>query len=349
MVEMSRISKDFPDLVIEIVEYFSLNQGDINNKSILGFCERYTTTDERGNKELLFNITDLITICDILCKHNIMTRMKLDVVMGINNNYCSVIRDQEAWKGNRISQSIRLNAMVFGFKYIYDLYKDTVFPIEVFMTDDSRSLGTCFRFLHGIITAKHCLFDDQDNVGKCRIKNISIKGYTGKMLSSAKIYISQNKDIDLAYITEIPVNHTTPSIDEGKVLDDVLVMGYPRVPNFHCFLTAEKATISSISSASDRLTPTRGAIAAIGSAVSPHEELMLITARIRGGNSGGPVIGSNGCVVGVSTSLPYGEGLTLYDDMGYGVAYPISHAVRIANEKNEAPSFPNGFFQDFVE
>ena len=48
---------------------------------------------------------------------------------------------------------------------------------------------------------------------------------------------------------------------------------------------------------------------------------MLVTARIRGGNSGGPIINSNGQVVGVAFSEPMSEGN--YDDMGYGVAYPI--------------------------
>lgn len=48
---------------------------------------------------------------------------------------------------------------------------------------------------------------------------------------------------------------------------------------------------------------------------------MLITARIRGGNSGGPVIDSNGAVVGVAFSEPMSKGD--YDEMGYGVAYPI--------------------------
>lgn len=48
---------------------------------------------------------------------------------------------------------------------------------------------------------------------------------------------------------------------------------------------------------------------------------MLVTARIRGGNSGGPIIGSDGSVVGVAFSEPTSQGD--YDEMGYGIAYPI--------------------------
>ena len=48
---------------------------------------------------------------------------------------------------------------------------------------------------------------------------------------------------------------------------------------------------------------------------------MLITAKIKGGNSGGPIINNKGCVVGVAFGEPIYEGS--YDDVGYGVGMPI--------------------------
>lgn len=87
-------------------------------------------------------------------------------------------------------------------------------------------------------------------------------------------------------------------VDDGKVMQDVLVLGYPKIPGFTDFLTAEKATISSKAEA--RLTPTKGAIAAYGTNYLSRAELMLIIAKIRCGNSGGPVINENGCIVAVA-------------------------------------------------
>ena len=47
-----------------------------------------------------------------------------------------------------------------------------------------------------------------------------------------------------------------------------------------------------------------------------------MTARIRGDNSGGPIIDANEAVVGVAFAEPEAKGD--YDDMGYGIAYPIA-------------------------
>ena len=68
---------------------------------------------------------------------------------------------------------------------------------------------------------------------------------------------------------------------------------------------------------------TKGAVASLADQyISPSTgPLMLVTARIRGGNSGGPIINANGQVVGVAFAEPMSEGN--YDEMGYGVAYPI--------------------------
>lgn len=90
-----------------------------------------------------------------------------------------------------------------------------------------------FRLLNGIVTAKHCLIDGNA---------IAIRGYKGDFLNKCKIYISKNENIDLAYIdTEesLLINSETP-----HVLEDILVMGYPKVPFFLAFCTGEKATIS---------------------------------------------------------------------------------------------------------
>ncbi|MBR2674794.1 MAG: hypothetical protein IKE52_04995 [Mogibacterium sp.] len=53
-------------------------------------------------------------------------------------------------------------------------------------------------------------------------------------------------------------------------------MGYPRIPAFTDFLTAEKASISS--KAESRITPTKGSIEAYGHEYLASLEAMLITA-----------------------------------------------------------------------
>lgn len=98
-------------------------------------------------------------------------------------------------------------------------------------------------------------------------------------------------------------------VDNGKVLQDVLVMGYPKIPTF-----TNKA------------------------------ELMLITAKIRGGNSGGPIINEEGSIVGVACQKPdYSSNNGDYDDLGYGIAIPIKYVSDIiekkSNQVEQDPSF----------
>ena len=158
--------------------------------------------------------------------------------------------------------------------------------------------------------------------------------------------MSDNEGVDLAFIHTGRVEEPLIYADEGEVMQEVLVMGYPRIPAFTNFLTAEKALISS--KATSRITPTAGAIAAYGYEYLAKIEAILITARIRGGNSGGPVINQNGCLVGVACQIPaldpqYGD----YDDLGYGVAVPVKYLKDIVVRKPKSLIVPDGFFQDF--
>ena len=110
-------------------------------------------------------------------------------------------------------------------------------------------------------------------------------------------------------------------------------MGYPKIPAFTDFLTAEKGTISS--KAESRLTPTKGAVAAFGDNYLSGAELMLITARIRGGNSGGPVINEDGSIIGIACQTPYyDDEIGDYDDLGYGIAVPIKYLQEVLEEKS---------------
>ena len=185
-------------------------------------------------------------------------------------------------------------------------------------------MGTCFRFADGIVTAKHCLEDLQE---------ASITGYDSEFLNKCNIYVSDNKNVDLAYIETKEQITNMEAICDAKVLDEVLVLGYPKIPTFTDFLTAELATVSSKSNV--RLTPTKGSVAAYGNQYTSAIKAMLITAKIRGGNIGGPVINSAGYVVGVACQSPYyGKSTGDYDDLGYAIAIPIKYLVDIIQGKN---------------
>ncbi len=308
----------YPDLVMAIVDYFSLNKGEnISSKSIQKFIETYKVPE--GESPIQPDIVG--RICDRLCECRRMSCIKKNGAMCLFDNYCCVPPSQEHRKFSPDYYYSLYNSIVYGFEYIYRKNLPHVLPI-ISYSKRGESMGTCFRMFKGIITARHCLTTGN---------NIAIRGYKAELLNRCKIFVSKNEDIDLAYIET--GEQPRFNIAEPHVLDDILVMGFPKVSFFLNFCTGEKATISAM--ADIRMTPTMGSIAAKGEIYFPQglPKLLLVTAKIRGGNSGGPIINKEGLVVGVATGLPAGEGLS-DDNVGYGMAYPIQSVEKMISENN---------------
>lgn len=307
----------YPDLVLDIIDYFSISNGSINEKSIHHFIHTYP--NQKGDIPLQPDVVG--KICDRLCEFRFLSSMRKSGGMCLNDSYAYVPRNQKYRIDNPDVFRLMYNSAVYGFEYIYRAYLDLVLPVVVY-TDKGESLGTCFRIFNGLVTARHCLTDGTQ---------LAIKGYSANRLKNCCVYVSRNPNIDVAYIDtgeDMLANFESP-----QVLDEVLVMGYPKISLFLEFCAAEKANISSM--ATLRMTPTRGSILAEGKVYYPKDmpKLLLITAKISGGNSGGPIINNKGLVVGVATGLPGGENEEGMD-IGYGIAYPVNVISSILSENH---------------
>lgn len=293
----------FHELVYDVLDYFRAgnNIKEPKDKSVWGYCQ-----NSRFNPLLQgsgpIQPATIYKICENLVKKNFLNRLREGGMLGMNANYIYISNDDELFLTKQPQFVFKLNCLAYGFRYIYNAYRKFVLPIVV-KKDGDVHMGTCFKFHNGILTAKHCV----------QVDEASIPGYTAAQLSKCRVLISEDEKIDMAFIE---TNEQSVLIsDTAQVLDDVLVMGYPRIPQFFDFCAAEQAAISSI--------PTKGAVASLaGQYITPCvRQLMLVTARIRGGNSGGPIINSDGAVVGVAFAESDSKGD--YDEMGYGIAYPI--------------------------
>ena len=227
--------------------------------------------------------------------------------------------------------------MIYGFDYIYRMCKNLVVPLVWEKENGDYAVGTGFKYMNGIVTAKHCISD---------VKNLKIKDYRASDLEEKHVYVSDSDGVDIAFIETGELTSPVLFPKEGEIMQEVLVMGYPKIPAFTDFLTAEKATISS--KATSRITPTTGAIAAYGFEYLSKIEAMLITAKVRGGNSGGPVINQNGCLVGVACQVPdYTNTNGEYDDLGYGVAVPVKYVHDIISRKPKQLEIAPDFYRDW--
>lgn len=293
-----------PDLVYDILDYFRVGNDIMPSaeKSVLNYCQTSLLRKDLPMGDQIQPYT-IYKICENLVKKGYLNRLGANVgILGMKANYLYLPKKEDVFLNKSPELVFHLNCLAYGFRYIYESYCNYVLPIVVKKSGDI-TMGTCFRFHTGIVTAKHCLEADE----------VFIPGYTINNLNQGTVLVSNDQEIDLAYIE---LGDSSPLLSgEAQVLDEVLVMGYPKIPMFMDFCAAERATISSV--------PTCGAIASLANQyISKNAgKLMLVTARIRGGNSGGPIIDSDGAVVGVAFSEPMSKGD--YDEMGYGIAYPI--------------------------
>lgn len=325
----------YPNLIMEILKYFEFSDS-VNGKSVQKFCEKY---GENTGKQIkyIYNPIVIDKICKKLCDNNIMSAITTMDALGMKNNYCYVKRNKNFWENNRKQIDIYCNSKVYGFEYIYEIYKDIVVPLVWEKDNGDYSMATGFKFRGGIVTARHCIED---------VNNLKIKGFTTEELSSSKIYVHLNSMLDIAYIDVGKNEDINVFIDEGKIMQDVLTLGYPKLPMFNSFLTAEKATISS--KAQSRLLPTKGSIASYGEYYMAHVDLMLITAKIKGGNSGGPVINDEGSIVGVACQKPFYNGKNGdYDDLGYGIVVPIKYVEEMICGQKMNVEKDKEFFREF--
>ena len=217
-----------------------------------------------------------------------------------------------------------------------DLFEDAVRPIILNQGDKERpeDIGTGFVVNSNyafddnfyFVTARHCI-PPQNRI------------YVPAFLPPKKpcvpenIYVPENDQIDLAVIKfvfkeAIPGREQNFWMGTPEILDEVMTMGYPPIQGF-----IDAIQVAEVSKISSFLKTTEGRITGEGQHYwGGKEDHFLISARVKGGNSGGPVINKKGEVVGVIIELlKNGEEL---DKLGYGVAINV-HVLKKMIEKIE--------------
>ena len=304
-----------------------------NEKNIIDFCKINNYYNNDGG----LDIESIKFICDKLVDIGVWKRInvgkiKIGIDFGESDKYFINIKEENINDKRIINY---FNSQIFGFYYLYDYYKPYVKPIVYIDKDGNITMGTCFEALNGIFTARHCITDN---------RNVMIKGYSASELNDCQIYFHENEDIDIAFINTKKENSNI-YINNGNVLEEVLVLGYPKIPGYKDYLLAEKATVSSISD--KRFTATKGNITSIKDNYLLKSSTILITAKIGGGNSGGPIIAKNGSIVGIAVASLESKGKE--DNFGYGIGIPSQYMLEILTEKGKICDKFNNYFVDWNE
>lgn len=311
MVEdISKYGIAYPELCVDIVNYFGNDKIRSKSYEILkkhlgdGLAAKIakSTSDfalyfgnkykELDNSNTIIQPKTISKICNILCNLNVLSKIH---VAGFN----TLFEEEFYYKipkniPNTIDYQKYFNNRVYGFKYIYQSYKNNVLPIYVYNNQTGKQkIGTCFKTHIGIITAKHCL----ENQNYAQIPTIK-----ANILENSEILVNSSLDLLLIKPKDYEFNDYI-EFGIGEIIDEIMIMGYPNHAGFGNFLTA-----------------TTGQIAGIETCYLYGHEFMLLTGKIKGGNSGGPVLNNKGQIVGIVTDTPEAEGD--YDKFGYGLAIP---------------------------
>jgi serine protease Do len=216
-----------------------------------------------------------------------------------------------------------------GFVYTRNWFERSIVPIVGINANGDEDMGSAYYIGDNMfVTAAHCvnglktmnlLLDDRCPIG---LKEVWFANDVDPHLYDVAIIVTDDE-------VDVP----TLRFDEAVVLDPVVVMGYPPIPGMFPIQTTETATVGA-------LIPHQKS--AIGEVVSPSKnyisnlDYFVINARVKGGNSGGPVINSWGKVIGtvVETSFDsHGGALSgRYDIMGYGLCLPSKYVSQLIND-----------------
>lgn len=217
-------------------------------------------------------------------------------------------------------------------------FANSVLPIDCIKQKGDGDIGTAFYIGEKhFVTAAHCVKD---------LKGFNLLLPDGSPIELSEVWFAKGQDMDsydLAVIT-VKGEMKMPAfmIGEPAVLDDVLVMGYPPITGFNAILTSETATVGAYQKSST------GQLIGAGKPYREHLDFFLINARVKGGNSGGPVINNGGQVIGVVVRLPFDSQSASdnprYDLMGYGVCLPAKYINELMQNPEVLPLACEGGF-----
>ena len=308
--------------------------------TVPGFLEKKEDGIESMNVSLGM---EYYRICEKMVDDLLLMRIKANPMMGIMTQYLAV-HSANSSDPQAFITALNYGAYDFkyrGFVYTRDYFTHSVLQIEAQYEDLRLDTGTAYYIGNNLfVTAAHCVSD---------VARFNLLLPDSSPLALMEVWFAKGQDrnvFDLAII-RVDGELAIPSfmLDTPAVLDEVLVMGFPPIANLPSIQTAETATIGAYQKAST------GQVVANTTAYRTQMDYFLINARVKGGNSGGPVINKEGKVVGTVVALPYDlesePHNPRYDIMGYGQCLPSKYVEELLAGPEQFPLHKDGKYYSF--
>lgn len=286
----------------------------------------YSSIGEDGIEKFSPGIASWIdNLCQKMVDETLLININRIPNAPFNNIYLS-IHKVNALNPDEFIHEIDYGAYDFkhqGFPFTRRHFLNSVLPIVGINSNGDEDIGSCYYIGDNkFATAAHCITG---------LRSFNILDSKNRPLKLKEVWFMHGQDpkeYDQAIIcVDEPVVLPAFEFDEPSVLDDVLVMGYPPIPGIDPILTSETASVGAF--VLDHQKAAVGEV--VGEAGTYFHDLdyFLINARVKGGNSGGPVINSYGKVIGTVVEIPLdslgGMGTGRFDVMGYGICLPSKY------------------------
>lgn len=340
--------KGSPDMIVKkLYEFFSQNNKrvDLQLLTFVDFLNHYPSFRDSENMisgkidlSLAFNVDK---ICRKMVEDGLLIRKDYNPTICLGNTYIAPLPETFD-KPELFRHHLEYGCYDFkyyGFPLIRWHFEQSVLAIAG-NKDGKEDIGSAYYIGNNmIVTAAHCI-DGLDE-----FKVIDIKENT---VAIKEIWYSDQEDrdsYDLAIIiTDVPLSIPTFDLEEPRVLDKVLTMGFPPIPGLKFIQTAETATVGAIFNPFQKSS--EGEVVAEANSYFHTLDYFLINARVKGGNSGGPVINELGQVIGTVVQIPFdnqgGSDGGRYDIMGYGVCLPSKYVRDLINNHKNVEIKLNG-------
>jgi serine protease Do len=290
-------------LATDIVRFFYI---DFDSDQAVKTLEDFGKS-QPGWEECL-NIVEVIRVCTHLEQHGYLMEART------SHNHPILGRAYVApGFDERRAEYGEYDFVGYGFARVRADLGDAVRPVVVTRHDEEEDIGTSFLIgnQNTLITARHVVQ---------AMSRIRIPDRDGSPIRAQSIIVPNDPSLDVAVIlAEKPLTGLPFfRVSQHSPLDEVLCLGFPPIPGFQEILITDIATVNAeIKSSYCRVVGT-------GSAYLDGQRYFLMNARVKGGNSGGPIVDRKGYVVGilVQSSMNATDTSNL-DTLGYGVATPV--------------------------
>lgn len=273
------------------------NGEPLSGLTLLEASRRLKAIDDAvwGNPEIL---DVLLNVCSKLAQQGYLKEM------GHGNGSFPYCKRYLGWSNDPDTPYGKPDFLIWGFKFIRAHFEPAMVHLDVCHSNGQLDAGSAFFLEDGtLITARHCI------EGMSRLNS---RQWDMTASPPDAIWVTDD-GLDLAVLKR--ATHCCPRgfrLRRPFVLDSALALGFPSIPGLTEVYASEQVDIISRPKASI------GEVVATGQHYMDKQDYLVINSRIKGGNSGGPIVGDDGKVIGVSVSLPTND----EGAFGYGLAIP---------------------------